>query len=210
MAIGDGAVVAEAIQDYVIGDDVDNYEILVGNRLYTLKEFDETLVSGQGKQGQNCVDITDVVNATLGHINISTSYTTHKPCGKNKSFNTISSKKVTPTGRDFDTKSYTGGGLPLKTYTYPDTITHSILGENGIVKNVQAGGTFSSKGELDIVANNFYEMNQLLAQLTITTRGFLSVNEVSRVLNMQDFIIDKITYDYASNGTVINGRAIID
>jgi len=156
------------------------------------------------------VDITDLVSAKLEFINVSTSYTTHKPCGKNKSFNTISSQKIVPTGQDFDSKTYIGGGLPLKTYTYPDTIAHIIIGEDGLVKNIQAGGTFASKGELEVVASNFYESNSMLAQVTITLRGLLDINDIGDYYDTTNLVIDKVTYDYATNSTVINGRSMLD
>lgn len=155
-------------------------------------------------------DITDFVSGKLDTILTSTSYTAIQPLGKDKSMHVLSSQKQGPMGQDFDTKSYVGGGVPLKTYTYPDNVAKIVLGKSGLVKDIQVSGTFREIGELEIIAGNFYDSNERLRTINLTTQGMLEINSVSNVLGFDNFIIDKITYDYAQNGTIIEGRAALD
>ena len=82
-------------------------------------------------------DLTSFLKGSLGNYLISTSYTSIMPMGKDKSLQKISSQKQSQMGQDFDTKSYVGGGVPLKTYTYPDNIAKVVMGEAGLVKDIQ-------------------------------------------------------------------------
>jgi hypothetical protein len=100
-------------------------------------------------------DFTKYTNSKLSQELTSTSYTYTKPIGKDRSMNVMSSQKVSQMGQDFDSRSYIGGGIQYKTYTALDTVAKVILGNVGLVKDIQVSGTFREVGELEIIANNF-------------------------------------------------------
>jgi hypothetical protein len=87
-----------------------------------------------------------------------------------------------------------------------------VLGDTGLVKNINVPGTFANKGELEIVADNFYENHKSVVSITLTTKGFIDAEkDLDKYLNVDNnFVIDKITYDYASNGSIIQCRTITD
>lgn len=169
--------------------------------------------TGADLQNRSALILNDYVKATIGAEITSTSYTTQKPAGgKDRSVNVISSQKLTPTGQDFDSKSYIGGGLPYKTFVYPDSATKVTLGKTGLIKDVQVNGSFAGVGELGIVANNFYDSNANLKTISVNTQGLFDIDQISSILggDFQNIIIDKVTYDYGQNGTVLDGRTTID
>ena len=165
--------------------------------------------TGSNVTASTVSDLTSFLKGKLGNYLISTSYTSIMPMGKDKSLQKISSQKQSQMGQDFDTKSYVSGGVPLKTYTYPDNIAKVVMGDTGLVKDIQINGTFLGIGELKIIISNFYDSNDLLRQLGLNTQGIMDINSIDSVLGIEQYIIDKITYDYAQNGTIVEGRAVL-
>ncbi len=194
-----------------------SYEISLGGRLWNLAEIIEIThdagnSTGVGKLGDlGCYDITSWVNATVNEVTTNKIHSTHTPNGRNRSVINQVSTKVTPIGIDVDEKTVLGGGIQLKTEVHPDSVVKIVLGESGLIKNINVEGTFATVGELEIVAENFYENNKSLNTITITTKGYIDPSQdLGSLLNVDDYVIDKVTYDYASNGTIIVCKAIID
>lgn len=208
---------AIAKEEYgVLPEEYANYEIQLGGKLWNLLDVhasaDNSRLQGAGRfKNMGCFDVTDLFNATLTQTQSSTSMQTHVPIGRNKSATTITSTKLTDLSQNSDTKNALGGALQYKTEVYPDSIVRVILGDTGLIKNINVEGTFATAGELDIVASNFYQNNKLLNTITITCKGFIDPSEdVGTLLNVSEYLVDKVTYDYASNGSVIILKAIID
>lgn len=183
------------------------YNIQFGSKLY---RFDDLQQNYGGIPGAEMLkdgaifDITNLVDAHIEHFQVSTSYTSHVPYGKNKSLNTQTNSKISDVSQTVDSNTFPGNGLDYKTEVYPDSLAKIVLGESGLIKNINAEGTVSSKSILKIIAENFYNNNKDLSNITVTTKGYIDPKEdIRNILNVEEYIVDKVTYDFESNGTVV-------
>lgn len=180
------------------------YTIAQGTEVYDFFEYTK-------RAGINAVvDFTNELECKIETKTTQSSNTTIQPVGKNLSIRHIVSEKISPLSKDVDTQTFKGGGVQLKTFTWPTKKVKVSYGYGTTPKSINLESfVFYSESDIRLVAKNFNYLLDTIGTISLNFRGIASPSDISQFLGSNSYLIDKISYDFGQNTTTFECRGEI-